>query len=118
MSSYDTEDPVEINKKIAYVVDVRNEGTSNVTDIQLENIVPLRLKFISAEGPTTYTIHQGRKVIFQPVSKLFPGDKLVYKIYCQAVKSGETRNFAIVKYHPFKKFVIDAEMTMVVSTSK
>ena len=114
VSTYDTDDPVEIGKQTVYVITVRNEGTSAATNVALKNIIPLEMEFVKAEGPTDYVYDKkAHELQFQNVAILQPGDKLTYKIVCKAIKQGSAKNTARVKYAEFDRPIIDEEGTSI-----
>lgn len=54
----------------------------------------------------------GKKIIkFEPVDSLEPGEKLVYKIICQALEEGSAKNTAVMLWQEFERAVIDEEGT-------
>lgn len=112
MNSYDTEDPVKIGKMTIYVIEVRNEGTNPATKISLCNIVSDKMKFISAKGVTPYRIYQN-EVVFDKFPILQPGEKIVYRIACKAIKKGNAKNTARLKYLQFDRAIIDEEGTII-----
>ena len=76
--------------------------------------IPQEMEFVRAEGPTEYWYDPQKKtVIFSPVQVLSPGEKLVYKIYCKAIKSGSATNTIKISYDQFPKFIIDEEGTSI-----
>lgn len=114
VSTYDTEDPVEIGKQTIYVIDCRNEGTSPCTNILMRNAIPPEMEFIEAEGSTSHKWDEaGHQVIFEAFPILQPGDKLTFKIRCKAIKSGSAKNRAIMKYDQFDQEIINEEGTSV-----
>ena len=112
ISSYDTEDPVEIGKQTIYVIEARNEGTSPCTNVTMANHIDEEMELLSASGPVSFKI-KGNRVFFDPVPILPPGEKLIYKIVCKAVKEGSAKNTATLRYDQFTKPIIDEEGTSV-----
>lgn len=114
LSSYDTEDPVEVGKQTIYVIDTRNEGTSPCTNVTLVNEIPEEMEFVSATGPTEFKFdEEKRAVVFEPYPILQPAAKLVYKIVCRAIKQGDAKNHTILTYDQFEKPIIDEEGTSI-----
>ena len=112
INSYDTEDPVEVGKQTIYVIECRNEGTSPCTNVIMANHLDDEMEFLSASGPVTFKV-KGNDVLFDPVPILQPGEKLIYKIVCKAVKEGSAKNTATLRYDQFTKPIIDEEGTSI-----
>ena len=118
VSTYDTDDPLEVGKQTIYVITIRNEGTSPATDVTLKNIIPTQMKLIRAEGPADYVFDKNSKELnFQSIALLQPGDKLTYKVVCKAVKKGSAKNTVRVRYAQFNKPIIDEEGTSIYKRS-
>ena len=111
-TSYDTEDPVEVGKNTIYIIELRNEGLKNATNVVCHNIVSNKVEFIKASAPTPYKVI-GKKVVFEPVPILKPGEKLIYRIYCKAIQTGTARNLAKFDYQEFPKWIMDEERTTI-----
>lgn len=82
ISSYDTEDPVEVGQETIYVVEVRNEGTAPRTNVVIKDLIGKKMTFISATGPTPYKI-EGNCIIFEPVPILKPGENLSIVLFVE-----------------------------------
>lgn len=115
ISSYDTEDPVEVGKLTVYVIEHRNEGTSECTNLEVINEIDDNMEFVDAEAPVEYKI-EGDKIIFDPVLILQPGEKVQYRVTCKAIAPGSIKNRAILKYTEFEESIIDEEGTSVYGT--
>lgn len=114
LSTYDTDDPIEVGKTTMYVITTRNEGVSAITNVTLKDTIPQEMEFIKAEGPTDCVFDKTtHELHFQSVAILQPGDKLTYKIVCKAIKEDLVKNIARLKYDEFDKPIIDEEGTAV-----
>jgi uncharacterized repeat protein (TIGR01451 family) len=111
ISTYDTEDPVEVGKTTIYVIEVRNEGTAPCTGIEMTSVVPEGMEFVKADGPGVSWKFEKGQVVFDTVPILTPGQKLVYKIQCKALKPGSAKHRAILKYDQFATSIVDEEGT-------
>ena len=109
--TYDTEDPVEVGKQTTFVFSPRNEGTAPCTQVRVTCVVADEFEFVQAE-PQAYEV-QGQRVVFAPIPILLPGDKLVCKVVCKAIKTGSAKTAFILKYAEFSKEIIDEEGTSV-----
>ncbi|MDD5644790.1 MAG: hypothetical protein PHO00_05020 [bacterium] len=110
ISTYDTEDPVEVGGNATYVVEIRNEGTSPCTNVKLESKVPDKMEFVSAEAPVNFTCESG-SVDFEPYPFLPSGDKITYAITCKVLKEGSTKHTAVLTYDQSEQPIIDEEGT-------
>jgi len=110
ISTYDTEDPVEVGKNTIYVIEVRNEGTSPCTNVKLESRIPKEMGYVEAEGPVAFKYKSG-SILFEPYPILQPGDKLTYKMRCKALESGSAKHTAILTYDQFSHPILDEEGT-------
>lgn len=122
LSTYDTEDPVEVGQMTTYVISANNEATSAATNTIVCNDIAEEMIFEHAEvilsGNEKYTVNyryddQTRKVCFDPVPILQPGEKITYKITCRAIRSGSAKNVVRLRYSEFDKEIIDEEGTSV-----
>ena len=112
ISTYDTEDPVEVGKQTVYVVETRNEGTGPCTNILITCQIPEQMEFVKADGPVP-SKQAGGKVSFEAVPLLKPGEKLVYKVTCKAVREGSAKHTATLQYDQFDKTITDEEGTSI-----
>lgn len=103
---------MEVGATTIYVIEVRNEGTSPITGIELENILDCKMQFVAAEGPGTYKV-QGERVIFVPLERLEPGDKATYRIRCKAIEPGAAKNTVSCSHDQFEQPILDEEGTSI-----
>jgi uncharacterized repeat protein (TIGR01451 family) len=113
ISTYDTEDPVEVGKTTIYVIETRNEGTGPCTGISMTSVIPEEMEFVKCEGPGVACKFEKGEVLFETVPILAPEAKLVYKTHCKAIKPGSAKHRAILKYNEFTTSIIDEEGTSV-----
>jgi uncharacterized repeat protein (TIGR01451 family) len=113
ISTYDTEDPVEVGKTTLYVIETRNEGTAPCTGISMTSVIPEQMEFVKCEGPGAACKLEKGQVLFDTVPILAPGARLIYKIQCKALKPGSAKHRAILKYNEFTTSIIDEEGTSV-----
>jgi hypothetical protein len=114
ISSYDTEDPVEVGEQTCYVVDTRNEGIAPCTSVEMKSKIPEEMEFLEAEGTVAFKYDLlNRMVVFDSVPVLPPGDKLTYKVRCKAIQEGSAKHSAILKYKEFETEITDEEGTTV-----
>jgi len=118
ISSYDTEDPVEVGGTTTYIIEVGNEGFQNVTDLELFNEIPATSAFINAtaaDGAGILIKHRlendGMVVVFDKYPSLAPAEKLIYKITVKVNAHSQLLNRASLKYQEFTKTIIVEEPT-------
>jgi len=86
----DQNDPVPVGKEEVYTIAVRNQGSGPDEDVKIVVQLPEQLSFVSADGPTKAQA-DGRKVTFEPVDQLAPGERVVWKLRAKAEKSADVR---------------------------
>ena len=78
MSTYDTEDPVELGQQTVYVITIRNESNSATTNVRLKNDIPREMEFVSVEGATKCRFDKKTNTVISDAFAIFqPGEKLV-----------------------------------------
>ena len=82
--------------------------------MQLVAQVPPELKFVSADGPTPYTV-KGQQVIFQPLTRLVPKGDTSYRITVQGLRPGDLRMRVQVTASDLEQPIIKEESTRVYS---
>ena len=84
------DDALETGKSTTYEVLVSNAGSKMEGDVKLICVLPDRMEFKGAQGPTRFH-HEGNVIVFEPVAKLAPKGDLVYQIRVKAVAAGDVR---------------------------
>jgi len=127
-STYDTEDPITVatdnvhvidgdgrpmSNQTVYVIELRNEGTADCSDIVMESCLGDKMEFVAAQGPTTYNTKENI-TLFDPVPILHPGEKLTYKVTGRAIKVGYAKHKATIKCKELDDAIICEEPTTIV----
>lgn len=86
----DEADPIEVGNETVYVITLSNSGSSASTNVQLNINVPAQLQPIAGDGPTQISI-QGNRVQVNPLARLAPGEKAVYKLRVRGLEAGPQR---------------------------
>lgn len=86
----DQNDPVPVGKEEVYTIAVRNQGSGPDQDVKIVVQLPEQLSFVSADGPTKAQA-DGRKVSFEPVEQLAPGERVVWKLRAKAEQAADVR---------------------------
>jgi uncharacterized repeat protein (TIGR01451 family) len=107
---YDLDDPVEVNGKTSYKIEVTNQGSLPGNQVQITAIVPPEMKVLNANGPSTPKI-DGQTITFPPVNELDPGQTLSYTVEVQALKTGDVRFRAELRSATLSAPVIEEEST-------
>jgi uncharacterized repeat protein (TIGR01451 family) len=107
---YDLDDPVELNAKTTYKVEVTNQGTLPGSRVQVTAFVPPQMKVLSSNGPTVART-EGQQVTFPPVDALQPGQTVTYLIEVQALQTGDVRFKAELRADTLSAPVIKEEST-------
>jgi uncharacterized repeat protein (TIGR01451 family) len=111
INTYDTEDPVQVGKHTIYVIEVRNEGSSPITGIQLSCILSDEIEFVTGSGPNVSFKLKENRVTFDTYPILQPGKRLNYKVTCRAIEPGVAKFTSTLQYHESSKKIIAEEKT-------
>jgi uncharacterized repeat protein (TIGR01451 family) len=88
---------VEVGKRVAYTVRVKNQGTLSARNIEVTTFAPPELRVVRGTGPTDGRIDATGKVTFPAVDELRPGQTLTFTIEAEALQPGDARFRAEVK---------------------
>jgi uncharacterized repeat protein (TIGR01451 family) len=99
LETTDTKDPVGVGEETTYRITLFNQGTADLTNVQVQVLVPRELAMVRATGPTTPPpleqlpppAAEGQGLNFATLKQLKPGEKLVYEVLAKAVKPGDAR---------------------------
>jgi uncharacterized repeat protein (TIGR01451 family) len=94
---------LEVGKRNAYKVRVRNSGTVSARNIEVTAFVPPELRPTRGIGPVDGRIDASGKVQFPTVEELRPGESLTLTIDIEAVQVGDARFRAEVKAAHLKR---------------
>jgi uncharacterized repeat protein (TIGR01451 family) len=89
----DTEDPVEVNGETAYDVRLVNSGSKTETNVRLSALLPDKLTFVGARGPTACHA-DGPTLLFEPLASLAPRAEVSFRITVKAQEAG-TASFKV-----------------------
>jgi uncharacterized repeat protein (TIGR01451 family) len=85
----DTNDPVEVGGKTAYTIAVHNQGTSAVTGVRIEAMVPAEMSVTQVTGAANAR-RDGQKIRYEPLN-LEAGDSARYRVEVRAERPGDVR---------------------------
>ncbi|WP_372370944.1 hypothetical protein [Candidatus Uabimicrobium sp. HlEnr_7] len=114
VSMYDTEDCVVAGGATAYVISVRNEGTSDCSEIVIKNYISSEVRLLGAKGDLKYEIIDGN-VVFSHKS-LSPGEKITCYVKVKTTKKGLVKNTVVVSCREFLKSITIEEATSVATS--
>ena len=83
----DSDDPIVIGGQTTYIVNVTNEGDAIAYNTLVTVQIPEMTSFISASGPTSYTLTDGL-VTYDPIASINPGDSQMFYVTVEADDSG------------------------------
>lgn len=81
---------LEVGKDTVCEIQVHNKGTGPATGIELAAAIPDGMAAQKAQGPTPFRV-EGRKLVFEPVRALSPGEKAQYLVSMTAQAPGNQR---------------------------
>ncbi|MFD2524101.1 T9SS type B sorting domain-containing protein [Emticicia soli] len=83
-------DKVEMNQEVEYKVSVRNVGTLKATGIEVRDILPYKLSFVSASANATYN----NGIVNLKLDSLLAGDSVTFTYKTKVVAGGKIVNKA------------------------
>jgi len=86
----DLEDPIEVGNDGTYVIMATNQGSAPGTNISVTCVLEPGSEFITAEGPTGYTV-SGNTITLKPLSTLDPKAKATWRLKVKARTAGDMR---------------------------
>ncbi len=86
----DRVDPVTVGDETIYELRVKNQGTAEDLNVQLQAQLSQGMEFVSAEGETDVQAQDGQ-LQFAPIDQLAPGDVATWLIRARATSPGSQR---------------------------
>jgi uncharacterized repeat protein (TIGR01451 family) len=104
LETLDTKDPVEIGGQTSYRITIFNQGSVDLTNVQLQVLVPRELALIRATGATAPPSPEqlqpagpdGQILNFAPLTQLKPGEKQTFEVFAKAIRPGDARWRAVL----------------------
>jgi uncharacterized repeat protein (TIGR01451 family) len=104
LETMDTKDPVELGGQTSYRITIFNQGSVDLTNIQLQVLVPRELALVRATGATAPPPPEqlqpagpnGQTLNFAVLNQLKPGEKQTYEVFARAVSPGDARWRAVL----------------------
>lgn len=113
LSLNDSSDPVAVGDEFTYTIDLINQsGSNSVHNFTIVGLVPGQMAFISAAGPTQFTV-TGKEIRFGPVAELKPGESVQYQIRVKAITAGAAAFNASMRSDGFGEPLVSQEGTTV-----
>lgn len=84
----DLEDPVQVGEKTTYEIRVKNQGSAEDVNIQIQGELPPSMQFVDARGDTEVK-SQGQQLQFGKIDKLAPGDIVSWYVQAKANEAGK-----------------------------
>lgn len=82
-------DPVCLGATTDYSIVVQNQGHAEDTNVKLEVRFPSNFEVVAANGGPGKSTISGRKVTFEAIPRLGPGQTVAYNIKAKAVEKGD-----------------------------
>ena len=86
----DVSDPIEVGKKVSYIITVTNQGSAEGTNIVIKCTLPAEQEYVSSKADTKGTV-AGKTITFAALKSLAPKAKTVYRVVTKGTKTGDTR---------------------------
>lgn len=108
----DTEDPIEVGGETTYEIRITNTGSKPETDIKVVCMLPDKMEFKSAQGPTRF-VPEGKTVVFEPLPKLAARADALYRLTVKTVAAGDVRFKTEVTSTTLVEPVLEMEATRI-----
>jgi len=95
--------PVELGKRAAFKVRVKNDGTVSARNVEVAAFAPPELRATRGIGQGEGRIDPSGRVTFPSIDELRPGQVLVFTIEVEAIQVGDARFRAEVKAAHLKR---------------
>ena len=89
----DLKDPVQVGENTTYEIRVKNQGSAEDLNVQVEGELPPSMAFVDARGDTDVK-SQGQQLQFGKIDKLAPGEIVSWYIQAKANEAGKV-NFKL-----------------------
>lgn len=111
LNGFDNPDPIEVGKTTVYTLTVTNQGTANLTNVQLTCMMDEgdTMEFVSATGGTAQV--SGKSINFPAIGTLAPGANQTYTITIRAKNGGQVQFRAEAKSNEITRPLIKVETT-------
>jgi uncharacterized repeat protein (TIGR01451 family) len=86
----DLSDPIEVGSDTMYEIEIINQGSKADSNVQLAAAFPEQLLPLKAEGPSRGVV-TGQQVQFEPLARLAPRERVVFRIQAQGQIAGDPR---------------------------
>jgi len=89
----DLKDPVQVGENTTYEIRVKNQGSANDLNVQVQGQLPSSMQFVEARGDTSVQ-NRGQQLRFGKIDQLAPGDMVSWYIQAKANEAGKV-NFRV-----------------------
>jgi uncharacterized repeat protein (TIGR01451 family) len=108
----DSEDPIEVGAETSYEIRITNTGSKPETNIKLVGILPEKVEFKGATGPTRFQ-EKGKEIVFESLPTLAPRADAIYRISVKALAAGDVRFKAQLTSTGLVEPVVEMESTRI-----
>lgn len=106
----DVVDPIEVGDQTTYVLRVTNQGSTTLTNVEINAEMPEELAYVSSGGVTNGNI-QGRSLSFAPLARLAAGDVVEWRVTARAAAVADVRFEVELNCDQFERPIIETEST-------
>lgn len=90
MEVVDLDDPVEVGVQTGYEIRIRNDGTREAQNIQVQFDLPREIDLVDTQGPTP--ARRGKTgIMFRPIESLGPKQRATYRVIVSGQQAGNLR---------------------------
>lgn len=106
----DLQDPVAVGEETTYAIRVKNQGSAEDLNINLQATLPNELEFVSADGDTPVQRRQD-SLRFGPVQELAPGELVEWRVRARATEANRVKFQVNLQSNATREPVSEAEPT-------
>ncbi len=112
MEVIDRNDPIRTDETTTYEITVKNQGSAEDLNVQVQAQLPENMAFVSGQGDTEVS-SEGRNITFGPISRIEPGEVYAWIVETRAEQTGSARFQLQVKSDATRRPVSETEPTRV-----
>jgi len=108
----DVSDPLEVGEEETYIITIVNQGSAPGTNVVIQAEFEENFEYVSSIGPTEAVV-SGRKLIFEKLDVINPGDEISWMVNLKAMKPGDVRFHLNLKSDQLDRPVMETEATTI-----
>ena len=112
INNQDTEDPVPVGGETVYIIEIRNEGHRQTTNVVMRVDIPQEGEYVSSEcAQARGALDASGQLVFTPIAMMQPGEQATFRIRVRFRQPGSAVCSGIMTFDEFSKPVRAEEGT-------